>query len=180
MPHKRFLRYTEEYGLPKDDANLIIAREDFSDLYDETVRLLPSYKQIANLMIVELNRCLNESNISLNELKFTPYELASLQKMCNSGTITKNSARKILAIMFETGRKPEEIAETEQLIVSEDTSELEITVDEVLKENPDAITGYKNGNSKIFAYLMGQISRRAKKGSNMALVKDLLTEKLNK
>ena len=46
MPQDRFVPYTEKYGLPTDDANLIIAVE-FSDFYDESVKINPDYKQIS-------------------------------------------------------------------------------------------------------------------------------------
>ena len=55
MPQDRFVRYTEKYGLPTDDANLIISSKEFSDFYDESVKINPDYKQISNLMLVELN-----------------------------------------------------------------------------------------------------------------------------
>ena len=38
MPQDRFVRYTEKYGLPTDDANLIISSKEFSDFYDESVK----------------------------------------------------------------------------------------------------------------------------------------------
>ncbi|EKC58001.1 glutamyl-tRNA(Gln) amidotransferase, B subunit, partial [human gut metagenome] len=50
MPQDRFVRYTEKYGLPTDDANLIISSKEFSDFYDESVKINPDYKQISNLM----------------------------------------------------------------------------------------------------------------------------------
>ena len=45
-------------------------------------------------------------------------------------------------------------------------------------ENADSVESYKNGNQKIFGFLMGQVVRTAGKGANPKLAKDLLTEKL--
>ncbi len=67
MPQDRFVRYTEKYGLP-DDANLIISSKEFSDFYDESVKINPDYKQISNLMLVELNRNLNDSEKTISDV----------------------------------------------------------------------------------------------------------------
>ena len=52
----------------------------------------------------ELNRCLNDSGASVSELKFTPKQLAELVKMSDDGVISKNAAKDVLKLMFETGR----------------------------------------------------------------------------
>ena len=51
-------------------------------------------------------------------------------------------------------------------------------IDKIIAENADSVESYKNGNQKIFGFLMGQVVRTAGKGANPKLAKDLLTEKL--
>ena len=179
MPQKRFDRYIKEFGLPEEDATLLIARKEFSDFYNEAVNEYPSYKQTANMMLGEMSRCLNESeNADLSGLKFTPKQLASLIKMSDNGEVSKNSAKDIMQIMFSEGGEPGNIAREKGFIMNNDASGLEIVIDKVIKENSDAAESYKAGNQKIFGFLMGQAIREAGKGANPQLVKELLTEKL--
>lgn len=178
MPNVRFERYTKEYRLPTEDARLIVADKAFSDFYDETVKINPSYKQVANLMLVELNRCFNESETWIDEVKFTPEMLANLAKMSDDGMVSKNSAKDILRLMFETGKEPEQIAKEESLIMSNDTGAIEEICDRVIAENPDVVKSYKEGNQKVFGFLMGQVIRYAGKGANMGVAKDILISKL--
>lgn len=103
MPQDRFVRYTEKYGLPTDDANLIISSKEFSDFYDESVKINPDYKQISNLMLVELNRNLNDSEKTISDVTFSPADLAELVKMSTDGVVSKNAAKDILKIMFNNG-----------------------------------------------------------------------------
>ena len=110
MPQDRFVRYTEKYGLPTDDANLIISSKEFSDFYDESVKINPDYKQISNLMLVELNRNLNDSEKTISDVTFSPADLAELVKMSTNGVVSKNAAKDILKIMFNNGGKPIDIA----------------------------------------------------------------------
>lgn len=178
MPQVRFERYTGEYSLPADDAKLIIASREFSDFYDETVKINPNYKQISNLMLVELNRHLNDSGKTIADVAFKPSQLAELAKMSEDGIISKNAAKDILKIMFDSGANPAEIAETNGFLMKNDTSELEEIVNQVIAENSDSVESFKNGNEKIFGFLMGQVIRIAGKGVNPQLARKLLTEKL--
>lgn len=178
MPQVRLKRYTEQYGLPEEDARLIVADKAFSDFYDEAVRINPDYKQISNLMLVELNRNLNESEAGMDEIKFSPADLAKTVKMVSDGVISKNAAKDIVAIMFNEGGEPEKIAQEHGFIMSSDTSEIEAVLDKVLSENAEHVASYKNGNEKIFGFLMGQVIRALGNGANPKIAKDLLTEKL--
>lgn len=178
MPHKRIERYVNEYKLPQNDAELIINDKDFSDFYDETVKIEPSYKAVSNLMLVELNRNLNESEKGVADLKFTPADLAEIVKMSENGEISKNSARELLSILFKQGGDPRKIANEKGLIINNDTSGLESILDDIISENTDIIESYKNGNQKIFSFLMGQAVRMAGKSINPQIVKEALEKKL--
>ncbi|MCI8979373.1 MAG: Asp-tRNA(Asn)/Glu-tRNA(Gln) amidotransferase subunit GatB [Clostridia bacterium] len=178
MPQTRFNRYTQEYKLPYDDAKLIISSKEFSDFYDEAVKINPDYKQISNLMLVELNRNLNDSEKTISDVTFSPADLAELVKMSSDGIVSKNAAKDILKIMFTNGGKPQDIAKEHGFIMDNDTSGIEEIINKVLSENPESVESFKNGNQKIFGFLMGQVIRLAGNGANPKLAKDLLTEKL--
>lgn len=178
MPQTRFNRYTQEYKLPYDDAKLIISSKEFSDFYDEAVKINPDYKQISNLMLVELNRNLNDSEKTISDVAFSSADLAELVKMSSDGIVSKNAAKEILKIMFTYGGKPQNIAKEHGFIMDNDTSGIEEIINKVLSENPESVESFKNGNQKIFGFLMGQVIRLAGNGANPKLAKDLLTEKL--
>ncbi len=178
MPNKRFDRYTGEYGLPDEDARLITLDKAFSDFYDAAVKAYGGYKTVSNLMLVELNRCLNESGESAEGLKFSPEAMAKLAKLADDGVISKNAAKDVLRVMFEEGGDPEEIATAKNLVMSNDTGELEAIIDRVIAENADSVESFKNGNQKVFGFLMGQVIRYAGKGANPKAAKDILTAKI--
>ena len=129
-------------------------------------------------MLVELNRNLNESETGMEDIKFSPAELAETVKMASDGVISKNAAREIVAIMFAEGGTSKKIAEEHGFIMSTDTSETEAILDKVLAENADSVESYKNGNEKIFGFLMGQVIRALGNGANPKMAKELLERKL--
>ena len=178
MPHERFERYTTQMGLAEDDANLIIGSKPFGDYFDEAVKLYPAYKQVASMMLVEVNHHLNERSMTIEDVPFTPADIAALVKLADDGVVSKNAAKDILAMMFEEGGKPEEIAKEHGFIMSNDTSELDAVIDEILAENEASLEKYKAGNVKLFGFFMGQAMSKLGKGANPKLIKEALTKKL--
>ncbi|MBR0027481.1 MAG: Asp-tRNA(Asn)/Glu-tRNA(Gln) amidotransferase GatCAB subunit B, partial [Clostridia bacterium] len=178
LPHKRQRRYTEAYGLSQEDARLITEDRLFSDFYDAAVKEYPDYKQISNLMLVELKRCLNECETGMKDLKFTPPDLAKTAQMAADGIISKNAAREVISIMFKEGICPEQIAKEHGFIMSSNSAETEMIIDKILAENEKQVTDYKNGSEKIFGFLMGKVMREIGGSANPKIVKELLTEKL--
>lgn len=178
MPHERLKRYTEEYKLPEEDARLIIAQKEFSDFYDNAVNIAGEYKLISNLMLGEISHLINETGVDITEMKFAPEDIAAVAKLAASGTVSKGSAKEIVDILFKEGGDPKEIAEKNGFIMSNDTSGLDSVIDEVLAANADVVEKYKNGNEKLFGFIMGQTIKACGKSANPALIKQALTEKL--
>lgn len=179
MPQERFKRYTREYGLPDEDADLIISVKEFSDFYDAAVKINSDYKRISNMMLGEISHLLNESGKTIADVSFTPSDIAEVVKMISDGKISTGSAREIVSIMFESGGSPEKIAEEKGFIMNSDTDGLEDIIDQVIRDNADSLEKYRAGNQKLFSFFMGQVLRLAGKSANPKLVKDLLTKKLN-
>lgn len=178
MPKERIERYTKSYGLPYEDAVLLTAAREFSDFYDDAVKINPDYKQIANMMVGEVSHMLNTREMSISDVPFTPAGIAETVKMVSEGKINLGSAKQIVQLMFEHGGKPEKIAEERGFIMSSDSSAIEEIADKFLAENADSVAKYKAGNDKLFGFFMGQIMRLAGKSANPKLIKDVLTEKL--
>lgn len=179
MPDSRIRRYTEEYSLPEADAKLLVSEKALSDFYDQVVQTYPAYKQVSNMVLVELLRRLNDTGATIEDLKFTPAQLADLVKLSDEGTVSKNAAKDILLIMFEQGGDPADIAEKHGYIMSNDTALVETSADEVLAENPKAVAEYKEGSKKVFGFLMGQMVKKVGKSANPQIIREILTNKLN-
>lgn len=178
MPDKRLLRYTDTYGLPYDDAMLIISDKALSDFYDKTVQIYSNCKGISNLILVELLRCTKETGISTADMKITPSQLAEIVKMSDDGEISKNSAKELVSMVFSSGKNPRELAKECGFIMSSDTAAVTACIKEVLSCEQKNVQDYKNGSTRIFGYLMGQVMQRLGKGANPKIVKELLENEL--
>lgn len=80
--------------------------------------------------------------------------------------------------MFETGEDPFAIAQDGGFLMREDIDAVRRCVENVLKRHTSLVADYKNGNRKIFGFLMGQVMREAGKGVNPQVAKEELTRQL--
>ncbi|MEG1887480.1 MAG: Asp-tRNA(Asn)/Glu-tRNA(Gln) amidotransferase GatCAB subunit B, partial [Oscillospiraceae bacterium] len=179
MPNDRILRYTSEYGLPQNDAKLLVADKGLSDFYDAAVGFYPQYKQISNIVVVELLRRLNDSGSAVENLKFTAEQLAKLVKMSDDGIVSKDAAKEILRELFENGGDAQQVAKDNGYIMDNDASVVEKAADEILAANPKAASEYKEGSAKVFGFLMGQMCKALGKSANPQVIRKVLTDKLN-
>jgi aspartyl-tRNA(Asn)/glutamyl-tRNA(Gln) amidotransferase subunit B len=178
LPNARLERYTKSYGLPEDDARLIIAQKEFSDFYDEAVTVSKEYKLVSNLMLGEISHLINETGADITEVRFSPADVAKTAEMAAKGVISKGAAKDIISILFSDGGDPEKIAKEHGFIMDNDASGLDAIIDDVLAANSDAVEKYKAGNEKLFGFIMGQAIKACGKGANPGLIKQALSAKL--
>lgn len=174
MPRQRKARYMEQFGLPEADAKLLVADKTLSDFYDAAVAVYPAYKPVANMVLVELLRRLNDAGTGVDALKFTAEDLAALVKLSDDGKISKNAAKDILRILFEEGGKPETIAKDKGFIMDSDTGAVDAAIAEILLANPKAVAEYREGSAKVFGFLMGQCARKLGKSANPQMIRQQL------
>jgi aspartyl-tRNA(Asn)/glutamyl-tRNA(Gln) amidotransferase subunit B len=179
MPHERIERYMYDYHLPNDDARLLTCDKALSDFYDRTVSLYPSYRTVANLILVELLRNMNVSGICASDLALPSDALAKLARMTDEGRISKNAAKNLLSILFEQGGDPMEIASQEGMLLEENTETIKAAIHDVIFEHEQQVQSYLLGNEKVFGFLMGQVMKQVGNSANPPVVRALLQETLN-
>lgn len=179
LPHKRMQRYTEQYGLSKTDAQILINQKRVSDFYDEAVAAYDQPKSIANFIIVELLRRVNLGEVTMEALPFSARDFAELVQMADTEKVSKNDAKKILRQMIETGKDAETIAKESGMLIVNDMAKAESAVDAVLSENIAAVTQYQNGEKKVFSFLMGQCTKTLRGVCTPAVIKEILEKKLS-
>ncbi len=178
MPDERLLTYINVYKLSKQEAELITEDKHLSDFYESCLALYPSYKTISNILLNEIKKFLNKKALDFSFVPFSPNDIIELSKLYDEKKITKNSLSEILAIMFESYDAPLKIAKNYNLLIEDNIDELSVIITKVLDENQKAVNEYLEGNQKIFAFLMGQVMRASKKGTNPSTVTQILNKKL--
>jgi len=178
LPRDRERRFAEQYGLPADAAEVLTSERDLADYFEAAVQVFAEPRKIANWIMTDILRELNERACRVTELKLGPEALAALVRLVEEGRISAKSGKDILPELLEQGGEPEALVKAKGLAQISDAGALAAAVDAVLAENPKEVAEFKAGKTKLMGFFVGQIMRRTKGQANPAVVNKLLAEKL--
>jgi aspartyl-tRNA(Asn)/glutamyl-tRNA(Gln) amidotransferase subunit B len=179
MPNARRARYMEKYSLSEYDALQITNSKILADYFDKTVALCNNPKAVANWLMGDFSKMLNELGIEINESKITEENLANLIKLIDTNVISSAIAKKVFIEMFETGMDSKKIVEEKGLVQITDESAILKIVEEVVNSNDQSVSDYLAGKDKAIGFLVGQIMKASKGKANPKTVNELLIKVLN-
>ena len=184
LPENRRKRYLEEYELSQKDATLLTASKYLSDLFEGTLKIYGTPKAIANWILSDISRILNEEELEPENIPFTWKELAQLVELIDKGTISSAIGKKFLEELFtynkETMKMPEEIIKEKGWIQISDEGAIKEVVMQILEANPQSIADYKAGKDRALGFLVGQAMKQTKGKANPQMLNKMFIEELNK
>jgi aspartyl-tRNA(Asn)/glutamyl-tRNA(Gln) amidotransferase subunit B len=180
LPANKEERFVREMGLSKEEAHILVLSLPLAKIFEEAVSLYPHPKKIANWLISDFQGILNTEKKSIEEVPFKAGLLVDMLKLMDEGTISIKIAKDIFPEVVLKGTPPREIIEKRGLLQITDEGEIRKVVEEVIKEETDAVEQYLKGKEKAMGYLMGQIMRKTKGKANPSLASKILREELEK
>ena len=161
---------------------MLTAERSTAEFFEAAVAAGGEPKKVCNLITQDYQKLANEKGCSVAELGVTPEKVAQLAKMITEGVISATASSKIAAIStVELDKTPEEIAAEHNLIQKSDAGELEKIVEQVLKENAQAVEDVVSGgkkSKKARGFLLGQVMQKTKGQANPKVVSEILDKKL--
>ncbi len=179
MPHVKKNRYINEYMLSEYDADILTMSKKTAAYFEKVVKKCNNPKLVANWIMGDFARLLNENEISIDESKISPDNLADLIILIDKGTISSKIAKTVFEEMFKTGKEPNDIVKESGLTQISDEEEIKNIVKKVVDNNPKSIEDYKAGKDRALGYLVGQVMKESKGKANPGIVNKLLLEILN-
>ena len=172
LPQAKRRKFRDRYALTPYQVQLLTATRALSDYFESAASVSGDPAATANWITTEL--------MSLPDAfeKITPQATGTLVRKMHEGEISGKMAKEIFAKMYESGRSPEEIIESEGLRQISDTGALGKIVDEVIAANPKQVEQYKSGKTQVIGFLVGQVMKASKGQANPAAVNELLKTKL--
>jgi len=177
LPQARQKRFADEYALPAGDIDVLTSTPALADYFEGVARESGDPKAAANWVMGEVLATLKNSGGRLEEFRIRPADLAKLIGLVSGGTVSNTAAKRIFALMLESGHAPAAIAEREGLVQVRDAGELERWVDEVLAENPREAERFRAGEKKLLGVLVGQVMKKSKGRADPRAVNQLLSER---
>ena len=180
LPAARLLRFQQNYGLGSYDASVLTLEPAVADYFEQAVQAASGIppKTIANWITGELFGLMNQAGIGIEELRVTPEALAELTRMVVQGEINQNTAKVVLAEIFESGQPAAEIVARRGLSQISDADFITGLVQQVLSENPEQVASYLAGKETVSRWLFGQVMRLAKGQANPQVIQTALDRQL--
>ena len=180
LPNVKKERYLKEYNLSLYDANILTMSIKTANYFENVVKKCNNPKMVANWIMGDFARLLNENDISIDESRIGEENLASLIVLIDKGTISSKIAKTVFEEMFNTGKEAKQIVEEKGLVQISDEGAIKEIVEKVVENNPQSIIDYKAGRDRALGFLVGQVMKESKGKANPGLVNKLLLEILNK
>lgn len=180
LPKHKRERFVKEFGIPKYDASVLTLTMSMANFFEETAKISGDAKSASNWLMSDISKIMKENYVWIEDLKFTPKDLAELIKLINEGTISNAIGKKVIVRMFEEGKSPKGIIEEEGLVQNSNEDEILNVVKEILSENDKSIEDYKNGKKRVVGFLVGLVMKKTKGKANPKIVNKLVMDELNK
>lgn len=179
LPEQKKRRYREELGLPEYDTEILTGNMAFVTLFEETVKLCDSAKDVANWIMGEVMKLLNDSGTLPEDMTLAPEKLAAVIQMVKSGKINRGTGKTVLEKVFTDGVDPESYVKENNLAQITDLSAIRPVLEEVIAANEKSVSEYKAGKTQAMGYIMGQAMRALKGKAPAQEVQKLLHELLD-
>ena len=178
LPESRKKRYMEEYGLSEKDSNLLTASKYLSDLFEGAEKICKNAKAVANWILSDISKILNETETEPIQIPFDANQLAKLVQLIDIGTISSAIAKKVIVELFENPKDPEEIIKEKGWIQISDEGAIKEVVTKILESNPQSVADYKAGKDRALGFLVGQAMKETKGKANPQMLNKMFLDEL--
>ena len=176
----RCARYQRDFALSEYDARALTASRALADLFEGAVaQSSPARaKPIANWLLRDVQRVLNERELEVESARVTPRALADLVGAVETGQTTVQSARGLLPELVERGGDPIAWIRERGLETVSDTDVIARAVDEVIRDHPADVERVRAGEAKVLNFLIGQVMKRTGGKASPQVVRELIAARI--
>ncbi|OLC09612.1 MAG: glutaminyl-tRNA synthase (glutamine-hydrolyzing) subunit B [Gemmatimonadetes bacterium 13_1_40CM_66_11] len=175
LPAAKRDRFVAAYALSREHATVVTSSRAVADYYENVVRAGAEPQAAANWVMTE---ALADAKDHQEQLRVAPGALAQLVALVKGGTLSHQAAKRVFGEVAAKGGEPRTIAESLGLIQVADTNVVAGWVTDVLGAHAPEVGRYKNGETKLMAFFVGQVMRASKGKADPKLAQRVLEDKL--
>jgi len=121
---------------------------------------------------------MNERSLDWNHIPVTTAHLADLIRRVTNGDLNLQTAKTTFSDMVETGKSSETIIQEKGFKQISDSSMIRLTIQSVLKENPEEMRSYLAGKDTLAQWFFGQVMGKTRGQASPLIVKQELDRQL--
>jgi aspartyl-tRNA(Asn)/glutamyl-tRNA(Gln) amidotransferase subunit B len=181
LPQERHSRYCSQFGLSKEAADLLIRNKALCDYFDSTASRCSNPIALFNWITVEFTGRLKDLGLTLVSSRIPAHHITELVELIQQNIITGKIAKLIADEMLKRPElSPRQIAEQNpDYHPIHNHNQILSLIQEVLAAQPQAVSDFKMGKEKAYAFLIGQVMKLCKGSADPQIVTQLLREQLD-
>jgi len=178
MPARKAERFHQQFGLTDEEAFQLCTDKDTADYFEQVMSFPVPARMVTYWLTTQLMPVLRERGDALATSRVTPSRFADLLGLLDRNEVNANSAKEVLARLFETDLPVRTVVDQGGFGQVSDASELEGIVARILEGNAPAVADYHNGVSKALGFLIGQAMQASGGKANPKVVREILMKRL--
>jgi len=178
LPSVRFRRFIDEFELSEDVAYTLTETRQLADYYENTLVEINEPKAVANIILTEVLRVLNEKSFTIRDFSISENRLADLVQLKLDDKVNSSAMQDIFNAMLNSDKSAENLAKELNLIQVSDSNFIDPIIDEVISSNPDEVARYRDGKKALIGFFIGQVMKQSKGKANPQQVRERISEKL--
>ena len=152
-------RLQSDFGLSTYTAEVIVNQgRALVDYFQELAEACGDHRLAGNWVQGEVLRILNDQEVSIDDFKLTPSQLAEILKLIQAGDLDSSKAKDVFTAMLESGKSAADIVE-DLGIERVDEGALEDLCRMLIERNQRVVEDVKGGNEKAVGALIGQAKK---------------------
>ena len=175
LPDARKKRLAQDFGIAAIEIDQLTATPALAEYFEAVARASGDGKAAYNWVMGEVLAVLKATGNDLSHFRVRPADLAQLLNLVRDGTVSHTAAKRVFALMVETGKPPAQVAADEGLSQVGDEVAIATWVDEVLVEHPEEAKRYLAGEKKLQGVLVGFVMKKSKGRADPKRVNQLLS-----
>lgn len=198
LPRAKRTRLIAEYGFKDEDARRIVEDPALADFADDALSELGAWlqakpeiapedmpaarkkltKTFSGWLITKLAGILAERGTDIRATKLTPENFAEFIMLVADGKITGTKGLEVLTYMIDTGAEPGHAMHEMGAAKMDDAAALRTVVEKIVIDNEKETTRYKNGETKLLQFFLGQVMKATQGNADPALAAKVIKEVL--
>ncbi|MFF5382223.1 Asp-tRNA(Asn)/Glu-tRNA(Gln) amidotransferase subunit GatB [Pedobacter suwonensis] len=180
LPNKISQQMVADFGISKADAALFAEDLGLLNYFNQAQSTVENKKSLINWLIGPIRAVLNEKGITIADFRVNPAQLAEAINLVDDKKITQQIAIQQLlpAVELADDAKVIDLAQSLNLLISENGDELNTFIDEVLNKYPQQVDAYKKGKKGVLGLFVGDVMKLAKGKADAKKLNELILEKL--
>ena len=181
FPDQKVKRYVSEWKLSQADAEIIASSKHLARLFEETTSICKDADEVRFWIINQVLYFINERNLKPESIPISASYFAEFIGIVKSGKVNRQIGKQIFEKMLFGNLRfdIEKYIKDNNLEQVENTSIIMEVVNQIISDNPKAVEQYKNGQSKIISFFIGQAMKQLKGKGNPAIIKEIILGSLS-